>query len=94
MARFAGIGFGGASLAVFGTLARLAAPEERGELFALAYVVGYLAFSIPSVVAGFAATSAGLRPTTVVYAIVVAALSASALALQAMQSRTRRRPAQ
>lgn len=90
----AGIGFGGASLAVFGTLARLAAPEERGELFALAYVVGYLAFSIPSVVAGFAATSAGLRPTTVVYAIVVAALSASALALQAMQSRTRRRPAQ
>jgi len=60
----------------------------------LAYVVGYLAFSIPSVVAGFAATSAGLRPTTVVYAIVVAALSASALALEAMQSRTRRRPAQ
>ena len=52
----AGIGFGASALACFGTLARLAAPEERGELFAVAFVISYLAFSLPAVVAGFAAT--------------------------------------
>jgi MFS family permease len=78
----AGVGFGASSLGFFGTLAGMAAPYERGELFAVAYVIAYLAFSIPALAAGFAATSAGLRPTTLVYGVVVVLLSLAALAAQ------------
>jgi hypothetical protein len=77
-----GIGFGAAALAQFGTLAALAAPHERGELFAVALVIAYTAFSVPAVIAGFAATSAGLHPTALVYGSVVAVLGAVALAAQ------------
>ncbi|GGN52091.1 hypothetical protein GCM10011579_008690 [Streptomyces albiflavescens] len=39
------------------------------------YLISYLAFSLPAVAAGFAATSAGLLPTTTVYALAVIALA-------------------
>ena len=84
----AGIGFGGSALASFGTLAKIAAPAERGELFAVAFVISYLAFSIPAVVAGFATTHVGLHETSVVYSAVVMAFCA--LALLAQRSRTSR----
>jgi MFS family permease len=87
----AGVGFGAAALGSFGTLARIAAPDERGELFAFAYVISYLAFSLPAVVAGLASTSAGLRPTTVVYGAVVVALALTALAAQRNLATRRRR---
>lgn len=80
----AGVGFGAAALGTFGTLARLAAPDERGELFAVALVIAYLAFSLPAVVAGFASTSVGLRPTAVAYSLGVIALGLAALAAQRM----------
>jgi hypothetical protein len=88
----AGVGFGAAALGSFGTLARLAAPEERGELFAVAFVISYLAFSLPAVVAGFASTSVGLRPTAIVYGIGVVALGLAALAAQRVLI-ARRQPA-
>jgi hypothetical protein len=81
----AGVGFGASALACFGTLARIALPDERGELFAAAYVISYTAFSIPAVAAGFASTSFGLRPTTLVYGVVVVAFGAAALVVQRMQ---------
>lgn len=82
----AGVGFGASALACFGTLARLAAPEERGELFAVVLVISYLAFSIPAVVAGFAATSFGLQVTALVYGLVVVALGVLTLVIQARRS--------
>lgn len=74
----AGVGFGAAALGGFGTLALIAAPTERAEVFALAYVISYLAFSVPAVIAGFAATQVGLRSTALAYGgvIVVVALVA------------------
>ncbi|MDX6567865.1 MAG: hypothetical protein QOH15_443 [Gaiellales bacterium] len=78
----AGVGFGASALACFGTLARIALPDERGELFAAAYVISYTAFSVPAVAAGFASTSFGLRPTTLVYGVVVVAFGAAALVVQ------------
>jgi MFS family permease len=78
----AGVGFGASALACFGTLARLAAPEERGELFSVAYVIAYLAFSLPAVIAGFAATDVGLRATALVYGLGVVVLGLIALAAQ------------
>jgi MFS family permease len=88
----AGVGFGASALGCFGTLARLAAPEERGELFAVAFVIAYLAFSLPAVIAGFATTSVGLHVTADVYGIVVVVLSLAALVAQATLA-ARRRPA-
>jgi len=85
----AGVGFGGAGLSSFGTLTRLAAPAERGELFAVALVVAYVAFSLPAVAAGFASTSFGLHSTAVVYGAVVIALCLVALAAQGVRGRRR-----
>jgi MFS family permease len=78
----AGAGFGASSLASFGTLSRLATPSERSELFAVALVIAYLAFSLPALAAGYASTSVGLHATTVVYSLGVAALGLVALAAQ------------
>jgi hypothetical protein len=84
----AGVGFGASALGCFGTLARLAAPQERGELFAVVLVISYLAFSLPAMVAGLAATSVGLLATALVYGSVVVALGAITMIIQ-----WRRRPA-
>jgi MFS family permease len=82
----AGVGFGASALASFGTLARIAAPDERSELLAAALVIAYLAFSLPAVAAGFASTTFGLHPTTVVYSLGVVALGLIALAAQGLRS--------
>ncbi|HEX5813441.1 MAG TPA: MFS transporter [Pseudonocardia sp.] len=84
----AGVGFGAAGLGAFGTMAALARPTERGAVFALTYVVSYLAFSLPAVVAGVAANVVGLGPTALVYGGVVVALSLLALAAR-LRLRTR-----
>ncbi len=75
----AGVGFGASALGSFAMLATLATPDQRGELFAAAFVIAYLAFSVPAVLAGIAATSVGLHPTTLVYGIAVVVLSLAAL---------------
>lgn len=84
----AGVGFGASALGTFGTLARIAAPGERSQLLAVALVIAYVAFSLPAVAAGFATSSVGLRPTTVVYSLGVVALGLIALLAQ----RIRRSP--
>lgn len=77
----AGVGFGAAAYGTFGTMAGLAHPHERGELFATAYAIAYLAFSVPAVLAGTAATAFGLRVTAEVYgtAVVLVAVVAAVL---------------
>ena len=87
----AGVGFGASALGCFGTLARLAAPDERGELMAVALVIAYLSFSLPAVLAGFASTSVGLRPTAVAYGVGVVALGLAALPAQRLLAARRRR---
>ena len=90
----AGVGFGAAGLGAFGTMAALAQPTERGAVFASVYVVSYLAFSVPAVLAGMAATIVGLRPTALVYGGVVVALGLVALvARQRLRRRTQVQPA-
>ncbi len=86
----AGVGFGAAGLATFGTFARIAEPHERGALFAVAFVISYLAFSVPAVLAGFAGTAFGLRATTEVYALAVVVITAVALVLRLSRLRAAR----
>lgn len=83
----AGLGFGGSALTSFSTLVRLAAPEERGELLAVALVISYVAFSVPAVIAGLASTAYGLHTTATVYAGVVIAFSALALVARIARGR-------
>ena len=81
-----------AALASFGTLAALAAPDERAELFTVALVIAYVAFSVPAVIAGLATGAVGLHATALAYGVVVAALSATALAAQRLRARVHGQP--
>ncbi len=84
----AGLGFGAAILGVFRVLGELADPRERAGLFAAAYVVSYLAYSVPAVVAGLAVTQVGLRTTALGFGGTVAGL---ALLSVVLSGRTRTR---
>ena len=78
----AGAGFGPAFSGIFRSLAPLAPPEGRGGLIASIYVVSYLAFSVPAVIAGVALTHWDLADTTYAYGavlIVLAGLTAFAV---------------
>jgi MFS family permease len=86
----AGLGFGAAALACFGVFAEIAAPTERGELFALAYVISYTAFSIPAVAAGVGSGLVGLATAAEVYGAVVVALGAGSAVLALVHGRRRR----
>ena len=72
----AGLGFGPSFSGVFRSLAPLAPPDKRSALLASIYVVSYLAFGVPAIIAGVAVTLYGLRDTTYVYGLVVMALAA------------------
>lgn len=78
------------SLACFGTLARIATPDVRGEVMAVAYVVAYLAFSVPAVAAGVVTVEVGLRPVAEVYGLVVVVLCVLAVAARVLVLRMRR----
>jgi MFS family permease len=74
-----GIGFGAAFLGAFRSVTLLANPEDRAELFATVYIVSYLAFSVPAVLAGLVAMPLGLRTTATLYGGLVAALAVAVL---------------
>jgi MFS family permease len=76
----AGLGWGPAFLGAYGTIVALASPEDRAGLVAAIFTVGYLAFSIPAVIAGVATSHYGLHSTALVYSSVVAVLAATAAA--------------
>jgi hypothetical protein len=76
----AGVGFGAAFLGGFRILSALAPPAERARMVATIYVVCYLSFSLPAIVAGVAATQSGLHAASLGYAAFVGALSAIAAA--------------
>ena len=79
-AAVAGLGWGPAFLGAYGTIVALASPEDRAGLVAAIFTVGYLAFSIPAVIAGVATSHYGLHNTALVYCSIVAVLAATAAA--------------
>jgi hypothetical protein len=83
----AGLGFGASFLGAFRTLAVLATPQHRGELIAAVYIACYLAFSVPAVVAGVAATHAGLHDTAIGFGCFVGLLALLAISLGALTGR-------
>lgn len=75
----AGTGFGPAFLGAFRSVSQLAAPRERAALISAIYIVSYLAFSVPALIAGLLIAQAGLRGTALAYGSVVALVAAGTL---------------
>lgn len=82
----AGSGFGTSFLGIMRSITPTVGPDERGELFASVFVVSYLAFGIPAVIAGIAAPHIGLAPTTYAYGGLVVVLSSAAALLRKLRS--------
>jgi hypothetical protein len=75
----AGAGVGtGFFAGAYRLLTPLAAPRQRAGLVAAIWIVFYLAFSVPVVAAGVAATHFGLHQTAVWYSAALAVLAAAA----------------
>lgn len=83
----AGAGFGAAFLGALRSVTQLAQPHERAALLSAVYVVSYLAFSIPAVIAGLLITHIGLRDTALGYGVFVAVLAVATLGVAARASR-------
>jgi MFS family permease len=73
----AGAGFGASFSGALRIIAPLAEAHQRAELFAAIYVVSYLSFSVPVVIAGLLVSTAGIMATAVVYgaAVITAAIA-------------------
>lgn len=70
----AGLGFGPAFSGVFRDLASLAPPDKRGAMVAAMYIVLYVSFSIPAIIAGIGVTRYGLPGTAIGFGLVVMGL--------------------
>jgi len=75
-----GMGFGSAFSGTLGTVMPLARPDERASLLSAYFVVGYLAFSLPAVLAGLLAPIVGLTTAADFYGIGVILLAVGSLA--------------
>ncbi|CAH0284809.1 Multidrug resistance protein MdtL [Pseudomonas koreensis] len=77
----AGCGFGSGFLGAVRSLVPLALPHERAGLMSAYYVLSYLAFCLPVLLAGHLARSFGLLATTDGYGVVLIVLAVAALLL-------------
>jgi len=78
-----GVGFGASFSGSLRVISPLAAARQRAGLFAAIYLVSYLAFGVPAVVAGLLRGPFGLLPTVVAYAAVVVIVAVVGLLVQA-----------
>ncbi|WP_256602119.1 MULTISPECIES: MFS transporter [unclassified Pseudomonas] len=75
----AGVGFGASFLGALRLLLPLAQPHERAGLMSAFLVLSYLAFCVPSLIAGLAVKTEGLIATANVYGAVLVLLALLAL---------------
>ena len=71
----AGVGFGLAFLGNIRSVIRVAAPAQRAGILAVLYIVSYLMFSIPIVIAGVAETHFSAHDVALVFSACVTALA-------------------
>lgn len=77
----AGVGFGSGFNGSLRSLVGTATPAERGGLMSGFFVLSYLAFSVPAIMAGLAAGAFGLHATALGFGLAVLALGLVALGL-------------
>jgi MFS family permease len=85
----AGAGLGSGFLGSIRAVSQLAEPHERAALLSAVYVVTYLAFSLPALLAGVLTTHIGLRDTSFAYGGFVALVAAVAAGLERLNHRQR-----
>jgi len=83
----AGVGFGASFTAALRLIFPLAAPDQRAGVVAVIYVVSYVAFGVPIVIAGLLTDSLGLVTTVSWYTAVTVALAVASLVSQVMLKR-------
>lgn len=81
-----GMGFGTAFSGVVASLAPRIPATQRADTFAVIYLLAYLAFGIPAVIAGALVGIVGLEAVCVGYGIVVIALAGIAFGLRMRRS--------
>ncbi len=79
----AGLGFGAAFNGTLRSLVPLAEAHERAGLMSTFFVLSYLAFSVPAIVAGLLAGRFGLQAASTGYALLLVVLGCVALAMLA-----------
>jgi MFS family permease len=84
----AGSGFGSAFLGALRAVSQLAEPHQRAGLLSAVYIVSYVAFSVPALVAGLMATHIGLRDTALGYGSFVALVAVGTLGYERIAGRT------
>ena len=85
-----GGGFGTGYLGSIRSVSQLAEIHERAGLISAVYLVSYVAFSIPALVAGVLATHIGLRQTSLGYGCLIALVALSALTFARLNTRRQR----
>jgi predicted MFS family arabinose efflux permease len=86
----AGGGFGCGFLGAIRSVSQLAEPQERAALLSAVYVVSYVAFSVPAVVAGILTAHLGLRTTALGYGTFVGPIALATPALERLYRRSPR----
>ena len=90
-ALIAGSGCGSGCLGALRSVLPLALPHERAGLMSAFYVLSYLAFCVPSLLAGNLTRSFGLIATTDGYGVVLIVLALGALVALRLQDLARSR---
>ncbi|MCY1243561.1 hypothetical protein D9M72_565800 [compost metagenome] len=83
----AGTGFGTCFYGVLRSIVPVVRPDERGELFASLFTLSYLAFGLPTLLAGIAVGTFGLTLTTLGYGTLIVLFSATAGLLRKFATR-------
>ncbi|MDJ0319066.1 MFS transporter [Pseudarthrobacter sp. PS3-L1] len=83
----AGAGFGTAFMGVIRSVSPLVHDHERAGTFASLFIVAYIAFGIPAVLAGLLAPVLSLTTTTYLYGGIVTVFAAYAAVMRARSSR-------
>lgn len=83
----AGAGFGGGFSSMLRMIAPLAPTHQRAELFAAVFLVSYIAYGVPALVAGELIGVVGLLPTVLGYSAAIAVAALAALLIQSARLR-------
>ncbi|MFE4413307.1 MFS transporter [Streptomyces sp. NPDC056821] len=77
-----GVGFGASFSGAIRTITPLAQPHQRAGLFAAVYLVAYLSFGVPAIIAGLLIAPLGLPNTVLGYGVAIIAVAALGLLAQ------------
>jgi MFS family permease len=86
----AGIGFGASFTAALRLIFPLAPEHQRAGVVSVIYIISYVAFGVPIVIAGELSDPLGIKPTVYGYSVLTVLLALSSLAAQLLIRRNER----